>query len=76
MQKIRSSTQIFDDNHLLLQKRDLERIYTAVLSQPESDEYLVYTLQRGDDGGWIIDWDDTQGQTGTIPPGGGENTVP
>ena len=70
MQKIRSSTQIFDDNHLLLTQEDLGRIYSAVLSEPESDEFLVYTLQRGEDGGWIIDWNDIQGETAPIPSGG------
>ena len=80
MQKIRATTQIYDDNHLLLQERDLRRIYTAILSQPDSTalESFVYTLQRGEDGGWVIDWE--EGVHGippdTIPPGGGPDGDP
>lgn len=70
MQKVRATTQIFDDNHLLLTKEDLRRIYSAVLTEPDSDEYLVYTIQRDEEGGWRIEWDETQGQQPTIPPGG------
>lgn len=55
--RIRASTQIFDDTHLLLTADDIYRINNAVLSEPESGEQRVYAIKRLPDGTFIIDWE-------------------
>ena len=56
-QRIRASTQIFDDLHLLLTPEDVERLSKAVISDPSSGEHRVYELKRLPDGKFAIVWE-------------------
>ncbi len=57
--KVRASTQIFDDGHLMLSATDLEKLNKAVISDPGSGEHKIYAIKRLDDGTYTISWDDT-----------------
>lgn len=56
--KVRASTQIFDDAHLMLTASDIERITKAIISDPQSGEHTVYAMKRMDDGTYTISWED------------------
>lgn len=55
--KVRASTQIFDDAHLLVTPADLERLAKAIVTEPASGEHKVYAIKRLPSGEYVFDFE-------------------